>query len=533
MMAIRSENIALPILGALLPEVFSVRLDSTVSNIPVNNLSIDSRAIDKGDVFVALQGVNLHGEVFIPVAIKQCAVAILCGVSEGDFRVEYRDMTPVIFIPALEKYLSEIAGNFYHHPTKKVPVIGITGTNGKTSCAQIYAQLSAFNNSAVGVIGTMGYGACRPSSSSQAKHGQRGCSEPGYSLSLVSTGMTTPDAITTQSICDELLHSNKVSNALGLESVVMEISSHGLEQGRASAIDINSAIFTNLTHDHLDYHGDMVAYGNAKAKLFEMPSLSVAIVNLDDEFSNVLTKRIASTVRVINYSIDNPKADLYLANIRYGNSQLLADLYCNNQVYSLSTPLIGRFNLSNLLAVLAVFSEQEDFTEVVSSAQYLQPISGRMESVPNRLGVQVIVDFAHTPDALENVLQAVSEYVEGDVYCVFGCGGDRDQSKRPLMAAIAERYANHVVVTNDNPRTENAAEIIEQIEQGFSVHKHHIIEDRETAIRFAIQQAKVGDMIVVAGKGHEAYQQIGNKKISFSDQKVAHAALKDREVSDD
>jgi UDP-N-acetylmuramoyl-L-alanyl-D-glutamate--2,6-diaminopimelate ligase len=212
---------------------------------------------------------------------------------------------------------------------------------------------------------------------------------------------------------------------------------------------------------------------------------------------------------------------------------LLADLYCNNQVYSLSTPLIGRFNLSNLLAVLAVFSEQEDFTEVVSSAQYLQPISGRMESVSNRLGVQVIIDFAHTPDALENVLQAVREYVEGDVYCVFGCGGDRDQSKRPLMAAIAERYANHVVVTNDNPRTENAAEIIEQIEQGFSVHKHHIIEDRETAIRFAIQQAKVGDMIVVAGKGHEAYQQIGNKKISFSDQKVAHAALKDREVSDD
>jgi UDP-N-acetylmuramoyl-L-alanyl-D-glutamate--2,6-diaminopimelate ligase len=234
MMAIRSENIALPILGELLPEVFSARLESTVSNLPVNDLSIDSRAIDRDDVFVALQGVNVHGEVFIPAAIQQGAIAILCGISEGDLRVEYRDMTPVIFIPALEKYLSEIAGNFYHHPTKKVPVIGITGTNGKTSCAQIYAQLSAFNNSAVGVIGTMGYGACRPSSSSQRKSSQGGCSEPGYSLSLVSTGMTTPDAITTQSICDELLHSSNVSNALGLESVVMEISSHGLEQGRSS-----------------------------------------------------------------------------------------------------------------------------------------------------------------------------------------------------------------------------------------------------------------------------------------------------------
>ena len=544
MMAVHSENINFPVLGSLLPQALSIYLDGAISAIPVNHLSIDSRAISKGDVFVALQGVSVHGEVFIPAAIKKGAVAILSATTESDVFVEYRDETPVIFIPHLEQYLSEIAGNFYHHPTKKVPVIGITGTNGKTSCAQIYAQLSAFNGSAVGVIGTMGYGACRPhvshnssqdkgfqDKSSQNSHAsQSRAGQPGYSLSLVSTGMTTPDAITAQSICDELLHSNNVSNTLGLESVVMEVSSHGLEQGRVSALDINSAIFTNLTHDHLDYHGDMVAYGNAKAKLFEMPTINLAIVNLDDEFSHELTKKIASTVRVISYSIDNANADLYLDNIRYGHSQLLADLYCNNEIYALSTPLIGRFNLSNLLAVLSVFSQQQNFSQVVASAQYLQPISGRMESVENQTGIQVVVDFAHTPDALDNVLQAVSEYVDGEVYCVFGCGGDRDQSKRPLMAAVAERYADHVVVTNDNPRSENPSDIAQQVVQGFSSNNHCVIEEREEAIRFAIHHAKIGDMVVIAGKGHESYQLIGDQKIPFSDRQVALSALKDKSI---
>jgi UDP-N-acetylmuramoyl-L-alanyl-D-glutamate--2,6-diaminopimelate ligase len=528
MMAMRSENIDLPILGALLPEYLSARLEREVSNVTVNNVSIDSRAIGKGDVFVALQGVSVHGEVFIPAAIKQGAVAILCESVESEFRVEYRDMTPVIFIPHLDKHLSEIAGNFYQHPTKKVPVIGITGTNGKTSCALIYAQLSAFNDRAVGVIGTMGYGACRPRNC-----GLDNNSQPGYSLSLVSTGMTTPDAITTQSVCDELLNSRNASNALGLESVVMEVSSHGVEQGRIAAIDINTAIFTNLTHDHLDYHGNMLAYGEAKAKLFQMPSLRLAVINMDDDFSSELTKKIASTVRIIRYSVVRSNADLYLSNVRYGNTQLLADLHCGDKIYALSTPLIGRFNLSNLLAVLAVFSEQENFSQIVASTQYLQPISGRMESIENHSGIQVVVDFAHTPDALDNVLQAVSEYVDGDVYCVFGCGGDRDSSKRPLMAAIAERYAQHVVVTNDNPRTESPVDIIQQIEKGFSSNKHHIIEDREAAIQFAINQAKAGDMVVIAGKGHEAYQLIGDQKLSFSDQQVAHASLKNKEVSYD
>ena len=549
MMAVHSENINFPVLGSLLPQALSIYLDGAISAIPVNHLSIDSRAISKGDVFVALQGVSVHGEVFIPAAIKKGAVAILSATTASDVFVEYRDETPVIFIPHLEQYLSEIAGNFYHHPTKKVPVIGITGTNGKTSCAQIYAQLSAFNGSAVGVIGTMGYGACRPhvshnssqdkgfqdkgfqDKSSQNSHAsQSRAGQPGYSLSLVSTGMTTPDAITAQSICDELLHSNNVSNTLGLESVVMEVSSHGLEQGRVSALDINSAIFTNLTHDHLDYHGDMVAYGNAKAKLFEMPTINLAIVNLDDEFSHELTKKIASTVRVISYSIDNANADLYLDNIRYGHSQLLADLYCNNEIYALSTPLIGRFNLSNLLAVLSVFSQQQNFSQVVASAQYLQPISGRMESVENQAGIQVVVDFAHTPDALDNVLQAVSEYVDGEVYCVFGCGGDRDQSKRPLMAAVAERYADHVVVTNDNPRSENPSDIAQQVVQGFSSNNHRVIEEREEAIRFAIHHAKIGDMVVIAGKGHESYQLVGDQKIPFSDRQVALSALKDKSI---
>ncbi|MFT6102556.1 MAG: UDP-N-acetylmuramoyl-L-alanyl-D-glutamate--2,6-diaminopimelate ligase [Candidatus Endobugula sp.] len=533
MMAVYTKQAPLFTLGQLLyAQLEKVKpvLTDDIANITVSGLSIDSREINVGDVFVALPGVHTHGEKYIAAAVKQGASAVLCDVSDAgssdDVVVDYYDTTPIIFIRDLGCHLSEIAGNFYGHPTRHMPVVGITGTNGKTSCAQIYAQLAALNGKRAGVVGTIGFGVCQPGKSLI----------PSSTLSLVSTGMTTPDAVNAQRICAELVSpiNNKQSDKhSAVDCIVMEVSSHGLSQGRVAAMGIDAAVFTNLSHDHLDYHDDMAAYGAAKAKLFVMSSVKQVVLNLDDEFTPSLIDLVDESVSIVTYSVSNADADLYLSNVRSGESQLLADLHVGQSVYPLATPLIGRFNLANLLAVLSVFSTENisahQLSHIVSLVQYITPAEGRMELIPNAAGLQVIVDFAHTPAALDNVLQAISEYTQGDIYCVFGCGGDRDQAKRPLMAKIAERYAQHIIVTNDNPRTESPDKIISDVVQGFTAKTPQVIADRKTAIRVAITQAKVGDVVIIAGKGHENHQIIGQQKIPFSDRAVARAALEKRE----
>ncbi|MGS2717735.1 UDP-N-acetylmuramoyl-L-alanyl-D-glutamate--2,6-diaminopimelate ligase [Eionea flava] len=504
-------------LGQLLPHALLDYLPGQLAHVAIHGLSINSRAINKGDVFVAVQGVSVHGQQYIADAVSRGALAILC-----DMPIESNSHSvPVITIPNLQNYLSEIAGNFYFHPTRYVPVVGITGTNGKTSCAQMYAQLAALFGETAGVIGTTGVGVCALQTNQQYR----------TSLALSSTGMTTPDAISVQRLCSELMAPSTCasSNDLPITRLVMEVSSHGLSQYRVAALDINTAIFTNLTHDHLDYHGDMAAYGEAKSRLFCMSSVEHAIINVDDEFGVELIKQIAPSVRVTQYSIHNANADIYLSNVRHANSQTLANVHTKEGVYSLSTPFVGEFNLSNLLAVLSIFDEAGQLEKAISLVPYLMSIDGRMESLENKLGLQIVVDFAHTPDALQNALQAINEQVNGDVYCVFGCGGDRDADKRPLMAAIAERYAQHVIVTNDNPRTENPESIVADITQGFSRSGHRVIMDREQAICLAVEEAKSGDAILIAGKGHESYQIIGQEKLHFSDQLVAQNAIHQRE----
>jgi UDP-N-acetylmuramoyl-L-alanyl-D-glutamate--2,6-diaminopimelate ligase len=533
MMAVYTKSTPLFTLGQLLPgrfEVVQSTLTRDIANIAVSGLSIDSREINVGDVFFALPGVHTHGEKYITAAIAQGASAVLCDVCDmnngDDVSVVYHEDTPIVSVLGLEDCLSEIAGNFYGHPTRHLPVVGITGTNGKTSCAQIYAQLVALAGQRAGVIGTIGCGVAQPATATT----------PSITLSLVSTGMTTPDAVSAQRICAELVSpiNNKQGNKQSaVDCIVMEVSSHGLSQGRVAAMDIDIAVFTNLSHDHLDYHDDMAAYGAAKAKLFSMSSVKQVVLNLDDEFTPSLIGLIDKSVSIVTYSVSNSDADLYLSNVRSSESQLLADLHVGQSVYPLATPLIGRFNLSNLLAVLSVFfaegSSTSQFPYMVSLVQYIIPAEGRMELIPNTAGLQVIVDFAHTPDALENALQAISEFAQGDIHCVFGCGGDRDQAKRPLMAKIAEQYAHHIIVTNDNPRTESPDKIINDVVQGFTAKTPQIIADREAAISVAITQAKSGDVIIIAGKGHENYQIIGQKKMPFSDQIIARAALDNRE----
>ncbi|ODS24973.1 UDP-N-acetylmuramoyl-L-alanyl-D-glutamate--2,6-diaminopimelate ligase [Candidatus Endobugula sertula] len=498
--------------GQLLP---FINLPDVVSRVTAIGLSMDSREIEKGRIFVATPGVNTDGKQYIGQAIQQGAVAVFIDSTAQNDHLEYKNSIPIISIPDLDQLLSEIAGRFYGHPTQSLYVVGFTGTNGKTTCSQLYAQLSALLGKRSGIVGTLGYGCCSPTLHADHK----------THLSLATTGMTTPDAIRTQAICAELL-------ADGSDNLSIEVSSHGLEQGRVAALNINTAVFTNLSHDHLDYHGDMATYGQAKAKLFSMPSLNSAVVNMDDSFSEQLLDKMGNGIDVITYSVNNTSANIYLSNIHYQSSKIDAILNTPKGIFSVSTHLVGEFNLSNLLAVLSVFYlEHDDFNEVVANIPYLLSIPGRMESISNNLDKHIVIDYAHTPDALKNALLALKSNTHSNLWCVFGCGGERDKDKRAVMAAVAEKYADYVVVTNDNPRNENAKSILLDIEKGFKQKNYTIIEDRAKAICFSIEQCKERDIVLIAGKGHEDYQLIGDKKYPFSDQKTARLVVRHLEES--
>ncbi len=504
-------------LAELLP---SADLSSSVANVEVFGLTIDSRQVEQGFIFVAVQGLTSHGESYIDQAIASGAVAVFKEAAEKNISVSLYNAVPIISIPQLEISLSDIAGQFYGDSTKEIPVVGFTGTNGKTTCTQLYAQLSAMLGNTSAVLGTLGYGLYR-------------FKDDRPDLSLQSTGMTTPDAISTQAICATLIKE-------GADDIAMEVSSHGLEQGRVAAINIDTAVFTNLTHDHLDYHGTMEAYALAKAKLFSMASITSAVLNGDDAYSRQFIEHIGNKVKVVTYSIDNPEADIFLTDCEYRSTTISARLHTPEGSYDFNTSLVGQFNLSNLLAVLGVFYiNGQSFQEAITLIEKIRPVPGRMELIPNQLDKQVVIDYAHTPDALENALRALrfqlktisktianEEMPDKKLWCVFGCGGDRDKEKRPLMASVAERYADRVVVTNDNPRNENPHMIADHICEGFQDNKHHVILDRQQAIESALTESKAGDIILIAGKGHEDYQLIGGEVLSFSDQKVARLIMR-------
>ena len=492
-------------LGELLPEH---NLPEQFAGLNITGLTIDSREVKPGYLFIAVQGLQVHGKAFIDQAVANGAVAVLIDEETFDKNVSI----PIIFIEGLENKLSQIAGSFFSHPSKAMAVVGITGTNGKTTCSHLLGQALSTFKKKVGVLGTLGFGLVDSSE------------EP-----LIDTGMTTPDAIQTQKILAEFCIQD-------CETIVMEVSSHALEQGRVSDVAIDTAVFTNLTHDHLDYHGSMDAYGQAKQKLFAMPTIKSAIVNQDDDFSKVIVPTLSESCRLLTYSVDSQKSNFKksqnhfnLHSIQFAGSGMNAKLMTPDGEFEFASQLIGRFNLSNLLAVVAVLYEQgEPLKDIVAVLPYLKPVPGRMELIPNTLGVQVVIDFAHTPDALQNTLKTLSSDLQGSLWCIFGCGGDRDRQKRPEMARVAEKFADHVVVTSDNPRTESPIQIFADIEKGF-VHPREVIVDRSTAIEYAITEAQAGDTILIAGKGHEDYQLIGDKKFPFSDQQQARLCLRQRE----
>ena len=381
-------------------------------------------------------------------------------------------------------------------------LVGVTGTNGKTTTVQLLAQAWTLQGTTAGTVGTLG---------------------AGLYGNVVPTGFTTPLVLRTHSLLAEL-------HDAGAQAVAMEVSSHALDQGRVAGLHYDVAVFTNLTRDHLDYHGDMETYGAAKARLFQWPGLKGAAINLDDAVGATLPALLDEHVQCVGFS-SRGRADAVVRAeaLRLDARGIHFDLVVEGVAYPVDSPLLGRFNIDNLLAVAAtLFALGQAPAEIAATLAKLQPIHGRM----NRLGGDsahrplVVIDYAHTPDALEQALASLRGHATARLLCVFGCGGERDRGKRPQMAAIAERLADVVIVTDDNPRSEDGDRIVQDIMAGFAAPQAvHVQRDRAKAIAFAVAAAAADDIVLVAGKGHEPYQEINGVQHPFDDTNVARAAL--------
>lgn len=499
-------------LAQLLPDL---SIPSDAGAVRVQGLNLDSRQVRAGEAFVALAGAQFDGRDFIADALGRGASAVLVEADEQWRQVANIDQVPVVAVDGLAAQLSALAGRFYREPSGKLHLTGITGTNGKTTCALLLAQLETILQGRAGVVGTLGYGVLDSVAPLATQLN-----------ALFRTGLTTPDAISVQRILAQLVEG-------GATSAVMEVSSHSLLQERVAALHFQVAVFTNLTLDHLDYHGDMESYGRAKERLLLAPGLSFAIVNQDDPWSAGLLDRLPAGVTGYSYSVSDTRADIHLrerVDQRAGVSALVSSPWGEGEIH---TRLLGGFNLGNLLAVIAAACCRGlPLADVLEAVPALEAAPGRMQPVvvdDNAQDIQVIVDYAHTPDALKNTLGALQVHNTGRLWCVFGCGGDRDKSKRPAMGRLAEQYSDYIVVTNDNPRTEDPAQIAADIVRGMdNPHNCLVIADRAQAIDLAVQQARAGDTVVVAGKGHEDYQIFAEETLSFSDLSTVRHSLERR-----
>ena len=476
-------------LQGLLESVASVTVD-----LEITGLSLDSRQVKPGYAFVALKGERHHGLDFAEQAIAKGAVAVI-------YEPEGAGVVPEVEIQwvavsGLADKLGAVAANFYGDPSQKLQVIGVTGTNGKTTCSQLLAQV--LEKSAV--IGTLGWGDAE---------------------NLMPTLNTTPDALAVQQMLSSCFDQGK-------HVVAMEVSSHGLQQGRVNGVKFAGAVFTNFSRDHLDFHGSMEQYLQAKMLLFKRTDLQFAVLNLDDPKSANIAAALQPAIQKWSYSSqglkDKNTQSVWASEQQYGSEGIRFNVHWNERQGQAYTPLLGKFNLDNVLAVFTtLLALGVDFDRAISKLADLKPINGRMEKMGGVNQPTVVVDYAHTPDALQKVLEAVKDHKS--LCVVFGCGGNRDQGKRPEMRRIAERYADHVIITDDNPRNEAPEAIVEDILSGCDSGKVEVIHDRAAAIVAAISQAKTGDYVVIAGKGHEDYQEINGVKWPFKDQEQVKRAL--------
>ena len=473
-------------------------------DIEISGLAIDSRKVKPGYAFIALEGQREHGLAFAEAALNQGAVVVICDARFDQYcqQILSRIMSKVICVPVhnLQHKLGEIANKFYDSASHKVFVCGITGTDGKTTVSHFIAQTLQQAEGGAAVIGTIGNGPLEKME--QATH-------------------TTPDVISLHEMIRDYYQQ-------GVKSISMEVSSHGLDQQRVAAIDFDVAVLTNLSRDHLDYHGSIEAYRESKKKLFTEADSHALVINADDAFGMELYEELKNGKQIWLYGLHKDRArqsELYAwaENIETEVQGLRFRLCSSQGTAELSVQLIGEFNIYNLLACFCVLMQKGiNFNHAIRYLEKLSAVTGRMELITLTDLPAVVIDFAHTPAALSEALKNVRKHVKARLICVFGCGGDRDAGKRPLMAQAAEAQADLLIITSDNPRTENPAQIIEQIEQGISDKQKVLIEvDREKAIQQAIQQANVDDIVLIAGKGHEQYQLLGDRKIPFSDRAVA------------
>ncbi len=478
-------------------------MQTAVRKLGVRRMTVDSRAVRAGDTFVAYPGESRDGRDYIAQAIANGAASVLWDA--GGYAWNPRWRVPNLGVPQLRRQAGVIASEVYGKPSAKLWAVGVTGTNGKTSCSQWIAQSLSHAKRKCAVIGTLGSGF------------------PGRLDHAINT---TPDAVTLHARMRTLVRA-------GARAVCMEVSSHGLEQDRLSGVEFDVALLTNLTRDHLDYHGTMRRYQAAKTRLFRWPTLAHAVMNLDDAFGRELAQCWKhKRAKALGYGFHAPTARASVAcvhgrNLRLGLDGVSFDIASPWGRATLRSPLIGAFNAANLLGSLATLLVSDvGLEQSVVALEKAQAVPGRMERYGGGRAPLVIVDYAHTPDALEKVLLSLRSAAgaRARLFCVFGGGGDRDRGKRPLMGAVASRIADEVIITSDNPRHEDPMAIITEIAEGVS-GKHEQIVDRRKAIAHALAEARRGDIVLIAGKGHERYQEIRGVKRRYSDAAVVRAAL--------
>ncbi|GGE41331.1 UDP-N-acetylmuramoyl-L-alanyl-D-glutamate--2,6-diaminopimelate ligase [Pullulanibacillus camelliae] len=484
-------------LKQLLTALESYRLENA-GDPDIVSVEMDSRQIQSGSLFVCVPGERFDGHDFVSEVISQGAQAI---VAERPVSAEI----PVIYVSEARRALSQLADMFYNQPTHHLDLIGVTGTNGKTTITHLVKQIQEHAGMKTGLIGTMGI-----------KYGEKN----------ISVNNTTPESPVLQKAFRDMVDDN-------VQSAVMEVSSHALVQGRVRGLDFNIAIFTNLTQDHLDYHGTMKDYLHAKSLLFsqlgniyDTTRKKAAVINNDDSAAAVLKEATAASL--ITYAID-ASADVRAENIVISAKGTTFDLITPEGRFQVVMKLVGKFSVYNVLAAAcACWLNGVTWETIIEAIANIEGVSGRFETVNAGQSFSVIVDYSHTPDSLENALLTIKEFAKGRILTVVGCGGDRDRTKRPLMADIAVRHSDQAIFTSDNPRTEDPERILKDMEAGVEKGSYTTIVGRRDAIKHAVALAEENDIILIAGKGHETYQIIGTEVLDFDDRLEARQAIKER-----
>ena len=468
---------------------------------PLSGLALDSRRVRGGDLFLAVSGRATDGRRFIGDAVARGASAILIDGEVDDSDRALAGEVPIAGVDELQRHIGRLAAAWFDHPSRAMRVLGVTGTNGKTSCTHHLAEMLTALDHRSGICGTLGN---------------------GFPGALRYTGLTTADTVT-------LAASLAWMRDAGAQWVAMEVSSHALDQERTAGISFAGVMLTNLTRDHLDYHGSMVAYGEAKRQLFLAPGVEVGVINRDDPFARELPGRIPSAVEVFDYSLTDPSAALHVRAQRPVGGRLEVELDSLWGRGTVSTPLLGDFLLSNLLgSVTLLVGLGLPFDAVLAAAGRAHPVVGRLQPIAHPAGFTAVVDYAHTPDALAQALKVLRGHFSGRVHCVFGCGGERDPGKRALMGEAAASLADRIIVTDDNPRGEDGDSIVSGILEGIPATLDVVVErDRRRAITTAFAGAAPGDVVLVAGKGHEDYQEGPQGRLPYSDVAVVEALVAD------